>query len=112
MQSKWKKMRKELRRALAELGNLDVYDSQYCSNYRPLMQSDADLIFSMAKMGAGKTAAAALRAKENPHRQMFLRNRQTLTAGYLHDKYSQIEGIAAYNNIEGGLGDEYKKLIC
>ena len=80
--------------------DLIKYNERYCSNNKALLTSQAGIIAQRARMGTGKTNAAAQRIRDAPDKRVLVISfRISLTAQYLNDKFEGC-GMVGYSDVE------------
>ena len=95
---------------LDTVGRLIEYDAPYCSHNAELLASSAGIIAQRARMGTGKTNAAAQRIRDRPDaRALVISFRISLTAQYLKDKFDGC-GMVGYLDVDK-LDDSVNRLV-
>lgn len=95
---------------LDKVGRLIEYDTPYCSHNAELLASSAGIIAQRARMGTGKTNAAAQRIRDRPDaRALVISFRISLTAQYLKDKFDGC-GMVGYLDVDK-LDDSVNRLV-
>ena len=105
-----REIREILRSGFEEVGKLIEYEEQYCSHNKDLLTSEAGIIASRARMGTGKTNAAAARIKDSPDKRVLVISfRISLTAQYVNDKFAGC-GMVGYSDVKS-LDNSVNRLV-